>query len=213
MLRYAALQFVVLVAIAMALYPGGTHWDPTAAHYHLTENFLSDLGATRTWTGATNYLSCALFFFALTTIGAALIAFAWTWRHFAFVHARARWAGFASAAFGTISGAAFIGIAVTPFNLALRPHNTCVLIAFGCLLFYMLFLTIAMAANGASPVQNALNVAYVLAVLAYVALVVFGPRLSTDHGFRTQVLGQKLVVLASMIHITFLTTRVVRSSR
>jgi len=35
----------------------------------------------------------------------------------------------------------------------------------------------------------------------------FGPRLNSDSSFRTQVIGQKLVVLASMIHITFLTTR------
>ena len=35
----------------------------------------------------------------------------------------------------------------------------------------------------------------------------FGPRLNSDSSFRTQVIGQKLVVLASMIHFTFLTTR------
>lgn len=206
-LRYAALQFVVLVAIAMVLYPGGNHFDGFAPHYRLTVNFLSDLGATRAWSGTMNYVSCALFFIALTTIGAALIAFAWAWRAFAFARARAAWAGHASAGFGTISGAAFIGIAVTPFNLALAAHNSCVLAAFGCLLGYVAFLTIAMAANGAQPIQNGVNAAYVLVVLGYVALVLFGPRLNSEGGFRTQVIGQKLVVLASMIHITFLTAR------
>ncbi len=209
-LRYAALQFVVLVALAMVLYPGGNHADGFAPHYQLTRNFLSDLGATRAWSGTMNYVSCALFFTALTTIGGSLIAFASAWRHFAFARARAAWAGHASAVFGSVSGAAFIGVAVTPFDLALTAHNSCVLAAFGCLLFYVGFLTIAMAANGAKPIQNVVNAAYVVVVLGYVTLVLFGPRLNSDSGFRTQVIGQKLVVLASMIHITFLTTRVAR---
>ncbi|CAN5253417.1 hypothetical protein BH11MYX1_BH11MYX1_53910 [soil metagenome] len=211
-LRYAAFQFVVLVATAMVLYPGGNYADGFAPHYRLTLNFLSDLGATRAWSGSMNYASCALFFTALTTIGAALIAFAWSWRRFAFGRGRAAWAGYASAVFGTASGAAFLGIAVTPVNLALTAHNSFVLAAFGSLLGYVACITIVMAANGAKRLLNAINAAYLLVVLGYVALVLFGPRLNTEGGFRTQVIGQKLVALASMIHITFLTTQVARAA-
>ena len=158
-LRYGAIQFVVLVTIAMAFYPGGNYADAHAPHYRLSMNFLSDLGATRAWSGTTNYVACALFFTALTTIGATLIV--WSWRRFA------------------------------------------------C---YAASLTLVMAANRAQRRHDAVNATYLIVVLGYVALVVFGPRLDSESGFRTQVIGQKLVVLASMLHITWLTTQVVRAA-
>jgi hypothetical protein len=211
-LRYAALQFVVLVTIAMVIYPGGNHADGLARHYQLSMNFLSDLGATRAWSGATNYVSCALFCTALTTIGAALIAFAWSWRRFAFANGRAVWAGRASAIFGTLCGAGFIGIAVVPYNLALTAHNSFVLAAFASLACYVASLSLVMAANRAQHLHVVVNATYLVVVLGYVALVVLGPHLDSESGFRTQVIGQKLVVLASMLHITWLTTQVVRAA-
>jgi hypothetical protein len=39
LLRYAALQLIVLVVIAMVAYPGGTWLDPAASRYELTTNF------------------------------------------------------------------------------------------------------------------------------------------------------------------------------
>ena len=47
LLLYTSGQFFVLTIVAMFLYPGGTHLDPSAAHYEFTRNFFSDLGATR----------------------------------------------------------------------------------------------------------------------------------------------------------------------
>ncbi|MBA3540826.1 MAG: hypothetical protein H0T79_14535, partial [Deltaproteobacteria bacterium] len=56
-LLYAAIQFVVLTGCAMVAYPGGAYYDPGTRHYDFFHNFLSDLGTTRTFSGATNYLS------------------------------------------------------------------------------------------------------------------------------------------------------------
>ena len=44
-LLYAAIQFVALTAIAMAVYAGGTTANPWSPGYDFTGNFLSDLGA------------------------------------------------------------------------------------------------------------------------------------------------------------------------
>ena len=68
-LRYAALQFVVLTAVAMHFYADG---------YHFTTNFFSELGMTTTWWGRPNHVSAALFSIALATLGIAFIAFATT---------------------------------------------------------------------------------------------------------------------------------------
>jgi hypothetical protein len=206
LLRYAAIQFLVLVPAAMALYAGGNYWDATAPDYGVTRNFLSDLGMTHTWAGRSNYASAALFSIALATVGAALVPFAWSWRQFAFEHGRARFAGRASAALGTASGVAFAGIACTPFDVFLNAHNTFVFVAFTMLLGYVVALAVVMGRNGATRGQTAVNAAYVVLVLGYVALIFFGPRLHTEHGFRVQVIGQKLVALGSMLHAIYLTT-------
>lgn len=206
LLRYVAIQFLVLVSAAMVVYAGGTYWDPSAPGYELTHNFLSDLGMTHAWSGRASYASSALFFVALASVGVGLILFASTWRQFAFTRGRATFAGRASTALGTASGLAFVGVACTPFDLALMWHNGCVLAAFGLLLGYVLALTIVMANNGASPGQNALNAAYVALVLGYVALIFFGPRLGTPDGHRVQVIGQKIVAAGSMLHVICLTT-------
>ncbi len=204
-LRYAAIQFVVLVGCAMAAYPGGTPYDPAATRYQLAGNFLSDLGATRAWSGQPNPLARLLFGIALAVLGAALIAFAWSWRRFACARGRAVGLGHASAVLGTASGLAFIGVAVTPFDVALVLHNTFVIAAFALLLGYVACLTVVMARNGASRVQNAANAAYVVLVLGYVALVLFGPRLGSPHGHLVQVVGQKVIALGSMLHVIALT--------
>jgi len=210
LLRYAAIQFLVLVPVAMALYAGGNYYDVDADGYAVTRNFLSDLGMTRSWSGHSNTVSAVLFSIALATVGVAFILFSWTWRRFAFARQRARFAGSASTALGTTSGVAFVGIACTPFDVALTWHNTFVLVAFGTLLGYVVALAVVMGRNGATRWQTAVNVAYVVLVLGYVALIFFGPRLDTEWGFRTQVIGQKVVALGSMLHAILLTTTLTR---
>ena len=205
-LRYTAVQFVVLTGCAMAAYAGGTWFDPSAPRYELTENFLSDLGTTEALSGRANHASSLLFFVALATLGAALVAFAWAWRGFAFGRQRARLAGYASAALGTASGLAFIGVAVTPWNLALDLHNAFVIAAFGLLMLYVAALTLVMWRNAIGGARLAANAVYLGAIIGYVALILFGPRLDSEHGLRVQVIGQKIVAYASMVHIVYLTT-------
>ena len=212
-LRYAAIQFVVLTAAAMVAYAGGTWYAPQAPHYRLSGNFLSDLGATRTFAGHANASSCVLFAIALISIGLALIPFAWAWRGWAFARGRAAIAGHASAGLGTVSGLAFTAIALTPVNLALDAHNAFVLTAFGSLLLYMGALTWAMAANGIRGLRLALNFGYLGVVFAYVLTILFGPAMATEWGFSVQVIAQKIVVYSSMAHVIFLTTTVRRSRR
>jgi len=207
-LRYAAVQFVVLVAAAIAAYPGGTWWDRDATHYQLAHNFLSDLGATRAFSGQPNHVSLILFAIALVTLGAALVPFAWAWRDFAFTRGRARIAGIASAFAGTASGAAFAGVAVTPVDVVFHLHLDLVIAAFGLLLVYVACLTFVMWRNRSGNVWLAL--AYLALVCAYFALVLVGPRIETERGFVTQVVAQKIVACGSMLYIAYITTAVRR---
>jgi hypothetical protein len=51
MLIYASVQFLLLTAIAMLVYPGGAVYEPDASRYLFFRNFFSDLGATVTPSG------------------------------------------------------------------------------------------------------------------------------------------------------------------
>jgi hypothetical protein len=211
-LRAAALLFVMLTACAMATYAGGTWFDPYESRYQLGQNFLSDLGMTHAWSGRANTVSSVLFGAALVGIGVALVAFAWVWRGFAFERGRARLVGHASALLGTAAGLAFVGVAVTPFDLVLATHIALVIAAFGLLTLYVAAITFVMWRNALRGSWLAANLGYLALVGAYVALVVVGPQGATPHDHAVQVIGQKVVAYGSMLHAVFVAT-MVRSRR
>lgn len=197
-LLYAALQFVALSTIAMCVYPDD---------YDFFARCLSDLGATRTWSGQPNHAAAALFGIALGTLGVAFVAFAGAWRAFAFVHGRARVVGVVGQLFGTISGIAFLAVAVTPIDRALELHNAFVIAAFALLLAYAVSMTIVWSRNGATWAQRVGCLAYVLLVAGYVAAVGVAVRegAGTEHGQRILIVSQKVVAYASMLYIVYLT--------
>jgi len=202
-LLYATVQFLVLTLAAMATYAGGTLFDPTTTRYAFFQNFFSDLGTTRSYSGRSNSVSCVMFVVALVSIGAALVAFSGSWRSFAFARGRAASIGSASQGFGAASGVAFVGIALTPWNLMLGAHNLLVLAAFSLLLGYVVCLTIVLRENGAAASQVLANITYLAVLFGYVGLLFFGPGLGTEHGHFVQVTGQKIIVYVSMTNLSF----------
>lgn len=215
LLLFAALQFVVLTALATVVYAGGNLGDPAAPGYAWIDNFLSDLGATRTWWNRPNHASAALFGIALASVGAALVAFAGTWRAFAFTRGRARGVGIAAQILATASGAAFIGVATCPVNLVLDAHNACVVAAFGLLPLAIACIAIVWWRNGATRAQLATTVTYLVFVVAYLVVSVMAIRIgfATERGRRILVVSQKLVAAASMAYVVYLTLDVRRRLR
>jgi len=212
-LLWAAVQFVVLTAIAMQVYGGGTIWDPYSPGYAFGGNFLSELGATRAWSGHDNHASMVLFSLALGTLGIAFVAFASAWRGFAFTRRRGVALGVAAQIFGTLSGLCFVAVAVTPVNLALQAHNMFVVCAFGLLLGYAVCMTTVWWRNGAGAAELAASVVYVGFVLVYVGIVAWAVRhgVWTEHQHHINVLAQKAMAYGSMLYIAFITMRVRRS--
>ena len=202
-LLYAAIQFVVLTTIAMQVY---------ADEHRFFHYFLSELGATRAWSGRPNHAAMVLFSTALAGLGFALVAFAGTWRAIAFHRERARGAGIAAQLFGTFSGAAFVAIACTPVDVALHVHNTLVVVAFGLLLGYTIALTILWAANDAPRMLLAVSALYVLLVLAYAVAsgIAVQRGIATLRGRELLVVSQKVMVYASMLYVAFVTLTIRR---
>lgn len=68
-------QFVVLTAIAMLFYPGGTIWDKTTTSYIFHLNFFSDLGIKTSLSGIASPVSPIFFAIATTLIGLSQLIF------------------------------------------------------------------------------------------------------------------------------------------
>jgi hypothetical protein len=201
LLIYASVQFLLLTAIAMLVYPGGGVFEPNASRYLFFRNFFSDLGATVTPSGRPNLASHILFAIALGSVGLALILASSNWKVIAARRQRNRSAGWASQAFEIVAGLGFIGIAATPWNLVLDAHNGFVRTAFGFLLAYDLCLLLIQLRNRWPAACSAANAIYLLLLIAYVAILFFGPRLDTKSGLEFQVGAQKIIVYASVINL------------
>ena len=197
-LLYVSAQFFVLTLIAMAVYPGGTYRTPDASRYWLTQNFFSDLGATRTFSGKPNLYSEILFIVALGSIGLSLMFTSGIWKS---VGRRAPGLGTAAQVFAVLSGACFVGIAATPWNIFLHSHNFFVKCGFSLLLGMMASLVLFQVRNHWPGLYVWSNWVYVILLVSYVWILFYGPSLHTLEGLQFQVVAQKIIVYASILNL------------
>jgi hypothetical protein len=196
----------------MAIYPGGSRYDHTATRYVFLANFFSDLGATRTQSGATNTAAAALFIAALGSVGAALIYFAPTWSFLTGGARSHRIRGIVAQVAGTLAGVCFIGIAATPHNLDQHLHLQFVKSAFVLLLCFVVPFTSLLHAFRWPRSSVWAGVAYVIALVAYVINLFVGPSLRTPWGFQFQVVTQKAIVYYSVVTVAVLALEVRRQA-
>jgi hypothetical protein len=67
------IQYIILTAISMYFYPGGTYIDPTTLGYSFWLNFFSSLAGLYSHSGVSNYLSLIIFIIAQATLNIIVI--------------------------------------------------------------------------------------------------------------------------------------------
>ncbi len=197
----AGVLFILVTTLAMFFYPGGNYLDHESAHYSFTENFFSDLGATRTYDHAANGVSTTLFIISLTLVGVSLILFG---LNYWVVYRRKRKGlllGRLSLAAAVISGLSFIGIAATPWNINLEGHLLMVQEAFGFLLVFIFLTMVLQLLNGWPARWMVPSIVYIVLLAGYLVLLNLGADIDTHGGLELQVLAQKLIVYASIINL------------
>jgi hypothetical membrane protein len=209
----ASLLFAVLTVAAMLAYPGGALYDHTSGGYLFFQNFFSDLGATRTYSGRSNTASHVLFSIALVCVGLAMIGFSTTWRTIAARRDAGRGFGRVAQAAAIISGLSFIGVAVTPWDRVLDAHNLFVKLAFGVLLIFILCLLSLQLRNGWPGGYVAVNVTYLIVLAIYVLVLFAGPGLGTRSGLEFQVAAQKIIVYGSILNVAVQAEGIRREAR
>jgi hypothetical membrane protein len=123
-------QFLCLCTLAMLWYPGGTLLQENTVGYSFSENFLSDLGRTVSWSGQPNGTAATLFNTAVVVLAVSLIPF------FLFLPAHAPdrstvlWV---AAVFGVGSALALMAIGLTPYDTHFVAHHR-------ALCFWVIFL-------------------------------------------------------------------------
>jgi hypothetical membrane protein len=198
LLLAAAALFLVLTTAAMVAYPGGAKFALHGNGYRFFQNFFSDLGATKTYSGRSNTVSHVFFLVALASVGLAMIGFATTWRTVADRRGEGRRFGDVAQIAGIISGIGFVGVAVTPWDRVLDAHNLFVQVAFGILLVFIVCLLALQLRNAWPSGYVGLNVVYLIVLTLYVLVLFAGPGLDTKSGLEFQVAAQKLIVYASI---------------
>lgn len=193
-------SFVVLTALSMLFYPGGSQRNPRSDGYSLALNFFSDLGRARALGGAPNLVSSALFTLALTSAGLALAVFFAAFAGFFWTNLMARCFALIGALLGLLAGAAFVGVALIRSDLNSPLHGFYVLVAFRAFFGATLPFAIAILLQKSYPRLGAfLFLAFAGLLLAYIALLTIGPSPKEPNGLEIQVIGQKLIVYASIL--------------
>lgn len=188
----------MLTTAAMLAYPGGAKYALGTDGYRFFQNFFSDLGATKTYSGRSNTPSHVLFLVALICVGLATIGFATTWCTVAERRGEGRRFGDVAQVAGIVSGVGFVGVAVTPWDRVLDAHNAVVQVAFGILLVFIVCLLALQLRNAWPPAFVALNVVYLIVLALYVVVLFAGPGLGTRSGLEFQVAAQKVIVYSSI---------------
>lgn len=194
--------FGVATVLAMALYPGGSFTERATPGYTFSRNFFSDLGMMTAHNGADNLPSMALFFTALLLVGLGLIAFFVAFPRLFADAPRARgWARAGSVA-GVLAGAGFIGVACTPADMLLDAHIGFVRFAFDCFPVAAIAYAVAIFRAPGYPRGYAwVFLAFGAALVGYVLLLTYGPKITTDAGLAIQVGGQKVIVYGSIASV------------
>lgn len=197
---FGSAQFVLLTLLGMLFFPGGTFINPASNGYSFFMNFFSDLGRTHTLLGASNRPAFILFTAALFLAGLSLSLF-YIAIPALFTGGRVgRWLSILGSVFGIISGLSFTGIALTPADLLLEPHQMFVTLAFTSFFLAVLCYLPATIIHPSYPKTYAwvyLGFAVVLGI--YLLLFFLGPSPGTSTGLIIQATGQKTVVYAAIL--------------
>ena len=194
--------FIILNIAAILLYPGSTYRDNLTSGYSFTENFLSDLGRTSTFSGEINFLSAQLFNLSLILAGTVFTLF--------YLHVRKvfnkenlRTLAFIGSFFGILGGLSLAGVGLTPADLYLDLHIICANWLFRFMCIASLFYTVVIFRHPALKNKYAGGyMVFTISILLYILISELGPDPKISHfALVLQVVSQKIILLIFMVAI------------
>ena len=194
--------FIILNIAAMLLYPGSTYRDNLTSGYSFTENFLSDLGRTLTFSKEINFLSAQFFNMSLILAGAVFTMFYLHVRK-VFNEGNQRTLAFIGSFFGILGGLSLAGIGLTPADLFLDLHIICANWLFRFMFAASLFYSIVIFRHPTLKNKYAAGyMVFTVSILLYILISEFGPGPNVSQfALWLQVVSQKIILLIFMVAI------------
>jgi len=194
--------FIIFNIIAMLTYPGSTYHDNLSLGYSLTQNFLSDLGRTVSFSGETNFFS-SLFF----NMGLILTGIVFTFHYFhiwrVFLQDSPQILSLIGSTFGMLGGLSLIGVGLTPSDLYLDIHIICSIWLFR--FFFVASLCYSVVILRHARFENKFAGGYLFftfSILLYIFVSEFGPDPELNqYALAIQVVSQKIILLIFMASI------------
>ena len=184
----------------MLVYPGGTSLDVERTGYSFSENFFSDLGMVKTYSGKPKTGSLWLFGSALALMGVVLILFFVCMRNFFKGSKQETYMFRVGAVSGTVAGISCMGIAFTPWDLYLSAHLIFSYSLSWSFLFAIIFYSLAILKNDNFPnFYAAVFGFYIVLLLLFIGLLLWGPGTETREGLIVLAVGQKIIIYTGMI--------------
>jgi len=175
-----------------------------SVRYSFFKNFLSDLGRRVTFGGGDNRIGSQVFFTSVILfvlgLSACLLGLIRVHR---FAPPARRWANVAGIAVA-LAGISLIAVAFTPLDESFRLHVALTDVAVNVLPAVSILLGIAAQRDQRFPRQSAVAWMLLSVLLVFYLLVItWGPGLGSERGLGIHVTGQKIVVLATLIVISY----------
>jgi hypothetical membrane protein len=203
--RWAATGAVVLIVIAISLYPGGTRRDVRTTGYSFSQNFLSDLGMTVTHGGQSNRVGAGVFTASFGLLALSIVGCALAFMRIHSTAPRARSLATAAAIAVLVVGAGLLGAAVSPADVSPTVHMRSAALASATAPLALLLFAAASERDGRLP--RGVSVAWV--VLAFTVAAWFamrwGPGVNTDLGLTIQATVQKCVAVVIVVGLVYQT--------
>jgi FtsH-binding integral membrane protein len=185
-------QYLIVCMVLIFFYQGGNLFDSHNTSYIMHQNYLSDLGRTKYFSGANNPfwfvysitlilvgLASALFF--RITANKTMSNHKWTVK-----------------ILGTISGIGYIGIALSPVDIWFKQHIVFGQIAYFSFFFAGLALQVLMDRKNFRQIYKWIFVLNIL-LFAFLALSLFGPHSSEGvWALQIKTIAQKIMVFAQL---------------
>ena len=194
--------FITFNVFAMFFYPGSTFLNNLSTGYLFTQNFLSDLGRTLTFSGEVNFLSSRLFNMSLILAGGIFSLF--------YLHVRKvfntenqRALAFIGSFFGLMGGLSMMGVGLTPADLYLEIHIICATWLFR--FFFVASVCYSFVIFRHSQLKNKYAGGYLVftfSILLYILISELGPDPKiSQFALTLQVVSQKVILLIFMASI------------
>ena len=194
--------FIVFNIIAMFFYPGSTFLNNSSLGYSFTQNFLSDLGRTMSFSGEINFFSAQFFNMSLILAGVVFTFFYFHVRK-VFLEDNQQFIALIGSVFGILGGFSLIGVGITPADLYLEFHIICATWLFRFLFIASIFYSIVIFRN--DQYENKYASGYLIftfSILLYILVSELGPDPKiSQFSLILQVVSQKIILLIFMVSV------------